>query len=72
MLIISKKRINLIIACILISLLAFTFQIKNKEGKIDSNIETTAIPVSGKTVVLDAGHGTPDEGDCLLKLNFES
>ena len=72
MLIISKKRINLIIAYILISLLAFTFQIKNKEGKIDSNIETTAIPVSGKTVVLDAGHGTPDEGDCLLKLNFES
>ncbi len=62
MLIISKKRINLIIACILISLLAFTFQIKSKEKKIDNNVETTAIPVSGKTVVLDAGHGTPDEG----------
>ena len=24
--------------------------------------ETTSLPVSGKTVIVDAGHGTPDEG----------
>jgi N-acetylmuramoyl-L-alanine amidase len=30
--------------------------------------EVTSTPASGKVIVLDAGHGTPDEGDCLLTL----
>ena len=24
--------------------------------------EVTAVPASGKSIILDAGHGTPDEG----------
>ncbi len=35
---------------------------KNKNQNNESVIQTTATPVSGKTVVLDAGHGVPDEG----------
>lgn len=30
-------------------------------AKLDTK-ETVVLPVSGKTIVLDAGHGIPDEG----------
>ena len=68
MIIIQKKRIQIILTCILISIFAFTFQIadqKQEEKKSNNTNETTqvtATPVSGKTIVIDAGHGTPDEG----------
>lgn len=70
MVVINKKRIEIIISCVIIALFTFSIQIAN-DKKIDNNgetnnsskiIETTATPVSGKTVVLDAGHGVPDEG----------
>lgn len=32
----------------------------------NKTIETVSLPVSNKTVVLDAGHGKPDEGEYLL------
>ena len=32
---------------------------KNRE--IGEAIQVTTLPVSGKIVILDAGHGTPDE-----------
>ena len=38
---------------------------KEKNENINT-IETTSTPVSGKIVVLDAGHGIPDEGEYLL------
>lgn len=58
MIIISKKRILvvLIILCISLSI----FKINNNVYK--NNIETIALPVSNKVVVIDAGHGYPDEG----------
>ncbi len=70
MIVINKKRIQIIISCILIGLFAFSIQMTNdnrpsvtKEKNENINtIETTSTPVSGKTVVLDAGHGVPDEG----------
>lgn len=73
MLVINKKRIKIITAGMLIAIFAFTFQIAMKQvNPINVNIaeqnktsnetiQTTATPVSGKTVVLDAGHGVPDE-----------
>lgn len=42
-------------------LFAFTFLI-NSSNNNNSYIETVSLPVSGKTVVVDAGHGVPDEG----------
>ena len=68
MVIINKKRIQIIMACIFISLFAFSIQVGNtKNNTINTNeinnlMETTSTPVSGKTVILDAGHGVPDEG----------
>lgn len=72
MMIIDKKRIKIILGCILMGIFAFTFQVANQKenaNKIqEQTAQTTSTPVSGKTVVLDAGHGVPDEGDCLLTL----
>ena len=57
MLIISKKRILFILTIIMVSALSF-IGLERQE----STVETVSLPVSGKTVVLDAGHGYPDEG----------
>ena len=68
MILINKKRIKIILGCILISLLSFSFQIadykqaKEQKNELKNTVQTTSTPVSGKTVVLDAGHGIPDEG----------
>lgn len=63
--IINKKRIEIILSGILIAIFAFTFQIGNmgsKSKEMENTTETVATPVSGRTIVLDAGHGIPDEG----------
>ena len=65
MLILSKKRITLILCMVLVSLYAFSFKIANNTENIiseDKIAETVATPVSNKVVIVDAGHGTPDEG----------
>ncbi|MCF0124994.1 MAG: N-acetylmuramoyl-L-alanine amidase [Clostridia bacterium] len=61
MVVINKKRIQIITGCILISLFTFLFQIGRKEKAVEIK-ETVATPISNKTIVLDAGHGIPDEG----------
>jgi len=55
--IISKKRIMFITIMIMASVMSF--EIFNKQ---ENAIATVSLPVTGKTVVLDAGHGYPDEG----------
>ena len=68
MVVINKKRIQIIVSCVLVSLLVFSIQVgTTKNNTINTNeinnlMETTSTPVSGKTVILDAGHGVPDEG----------
>ena len=70
MVVFNKKRIEIIISCVIIALFVFSVQISNnKNTKEEKNLgdsknilETTATPASGKTIVLDAGHGVPDEG----------
>ena len=70
MIIINKKRIKIILSCILIGIFTFSFQVvsnknefkKSNNLSLQNTLETTATPVSGKTVVIDAGHGAPDEG----------
>ncbi len=70
MIVINKKRISIILSCVFVAVFAFYFQIANNknEFKSENNLEqkqntvaTTATPVSGKTIVVDAGHGVPDE-----------
>ena len=64
MIVISKKRIQIILSCLIIGLFAFSFQVAENNNTIEQKnmLETTATPVSGKVVVIDAGHGVPDEG----------
>lgn len=59
MLILSKKRICLILLFIGISIFTFLF---GKMPEQEKTIQTVSLPVSGKTIVIDAGHGKPDEG----------
>lgn len=65
MLILSKKRITLMLCMIFVSLYAFSFKIANNSTNLieDSGrtVETVATPVSNKVIIVDAGHGTPDE-----------
>jgi len=56
-LLISKKRILFITIMIMMSVMSFMSFKENKD-----TIEIVTLPVTGKTIVLDAGHGSPDEG----------
>ena len=61
MYIISKKRIQIMLSAILVGVLAFGIQISNEQRK-ELTVETTSTPASNKTIIIDAGHGSPDEG----------
>lgn len=61
MIVLNRKRILLITGSIFVGLLCFTFLgMKNENER--NEIPTVSLPVSGKVVVVDAGHGVPDEG----------
>lgn len=58
MIILNKKRILLVSSFLCLAVLAFMIQ------KADTNksVQTVALPVSNKVIIIDAGHGKPDEG----------
>lgn len=64
------KRIAIILATIMIGILVGTTQTNetnsNKERNIGDAVQVSTSPVTSKVVVLDAGHGKPDEGVSLL------
>ena len=70
MIVLNKKRISIILSAIFISL--FTFLFVSEKNTKDSTIPTVSLPVSGKTIVLDAGHGVPDERGAKFKWNYRS
>ena len=61
MLVLSGKKISNILLGVFALLLMCTFFLSSKSEKTEY-INTVSLPVSGKTVVIDAGHGIPDEG----------
>ena len=61
MFVIKITRIQIMLSAILVGTLAFGIQISNKE-KQALTVETASTPASDKTIVIDAGHGSPDEG----------
>lgn len=65
MFVINRKRIQIMLSAILVSVLVFGVQISLKE-KEELTVETTSTPTSNKTIVIDAGHGTPEKGGSLL------
>ena len=60
----NRKRISLIILVVVLGV--FTFAYQEEKQKIEIQEYVTSIPVSDKVVILDAGHGYPDEGVSLL------
>lgn len=61
MIVLRKKRIRLMILGVFVLVFGFAFISDKKE-----TVPTVSLPVSGKTIVIDAGHGKPDEGVSLL------
>jgi len=63
MIVISKKKIQMILACIILTVFVFSFHIATNKTDVQQNntVETTAVPLSGKRIIVDAGHGIPDE-----------
>ncbi len=57
MIVLNKKRITLIVLSVFVSVFAFMFATENKD-----TVPTVSLPISGKTIIIDAGHGKPDEG----------
>jgi len=55
--IINKKRVIFIIIMVIVSVMSF-----NIVDKQEDTVFTVTLPVTNKTIVLDAGHGLPDEG----------
>lgn len=60
MIVLNRKRIVLVLSSIFLSILVFTFTFNNNDEQ-NTYISTVSLPVSGKTIVVDAGHGIPDE-----------
>ena len=58
MLILNRKRIILMLSMVIVSVLAFTFYKADLNTK---TVETVSLPVTNKVIVVDAGHGIPDE-----------
>jgi N-acetylmuramoyl-L-alanine amidase len=59
MIILKRKRVIFVLSCVAVSILGISI-FKLSENK--KTVTTVALPVSNKVIVLDAGHGVPDEG----------
>lgn len=66
MIVLSKKRILSVFFMIFVALFAFVFQ----RAKLNKTIETVSLPVTNKVIVIDAGHGIPDEGAQSSSRNY--
>lgn len=60
------NRLSIIVVVIVGSIMYANTQKENRN--IGEAVQVTSLPVSGKVIVLDAGHGTPDERNSLLTL----
>ena len=69
MLVLNKKKLSFIVSGIFLIIFAFLFMIGKKE---EYEIPTVSLPISGKCIVLDAGHGIPDERGTKYEWNYRS
>lgn len=60
MIVLNKKRITLVLSSIFLSIFVFVLTMGNSEQE-NMYISTVSLPVSGKVIVIDAGHVIPDE-----------
>ena len=69
MLVLSGKKIRYYVLGMFAVFMVVAISLNSKE-KNKKYIDTVSLPVSGKVVVVDAGHGIPDERSCLLTLKI--
>ena len=63
MIILNRKKILFTLGIMFIFVYAITaYNVSNNSKKEIKTIETVALPVDNKVIVIDAGHGVPDEG----------
>ena len=65
MIVVNKKRIITVVISVFLIILIFILS-ANLNKNSNKYISTVSLPVSGKVVIVDAGHGTPDVGVSLL------
>lgn len=65
MYVIHRKRICLILICLLLGIFAYSYE-GTRMQSLEPSEPTTSTPVSGKVIVIDAGHGIPDERSTKL------
>lgn len=60
MCVINRKRISFILICLLLGIFAYSYE--GTKINLEQEVQqVTSTPVSGKVIVVDAGHGVPDE-----------
>ena len=69
MLVLSGKKLKNIVIGLFAVFMVVALTLGSKENNLNY-IDTVSLPVSGKVVVIDAGHGIPDERSCLLTLKI--
>ncbi len=62
MIVLTKKQTVHLIGIVLIFLFAIVYITVNSNTKGIKTVETVALPVNNKVIIIDAGHGVPDEG----------
>ena len=60
MLILSGKKIRYAVLSVFMLFMIVAIALSSR-SEIKNYIDTVSLPVSGKVVVVDAGHGVPDE-----------
>ena len=66
----NLKRMVIISIMMIVSIVYAS--VKRTDRNIGDAVQVTTLPVSGKVVILDAGHGTPDERCRKQKWNNRS
>ncbi len=68
-----KKQIKRLIIICMILTISISYAISKKEKRdIGDAVQVSSLPASNKVVILDAGHGTPDERCRKQKWNDRS
>lgn len=65
MIILNRKKILFVLGIITMFIFVYAitaYNVSNNSKKEIKTIETVALPVDNKVIVIDAGHGVPDEG----------
>lgn len=75
MIILNRKKILFVLGFITIFIFMYAITTLNTNNSLKDNnkaIATVALPVDNKVIIIDAGHGVPDEGAESSRRNYRS